>query len=338
MMRWRDGGFVNSLVLSPDGKSLSSTDLSQSYVTAKRTAWAVGAQSIGTGESCGDEYGREADRIDAEFEQKLAKCHHPGNAACLSEAVSTKASQLKAAGERLRLCNTGFGREAPRPEPGPSGPVPAPTIPPAGNEEFNSSEQAGCCPTQECQAERYRELERQRYEFAKRCVENRTSPCNVQPELIIPPLCEASKKGDQTTGGGKAIGQDAAPPVPEPPEPFTLGAEENVVIKPPTLRELWEEWAKDYNIQVSAFLSDFTLVIPKVDRNNYTYTADVTVYPDGKIDVGEPGGTFPESKKDVWKKYLPVFKKALQEQVRPRPFPPGSQLGMVAVPGHVRPN
>ena len=256
MMRWRDGGFVNSLVLSPDGQSLSSTDLSQSYVTAKRTAWAVGAQSIGTGDSCRDEYGREVDRIDAEFEQKLAKCHHPGNAACLSEAVSTKASQLKAAGERLRLCNTGFGREAPRPEPGPSGPAPAPTIPPAGNEEFHSSEQAGCCPTQECQAERYRELERQRYEFAKRCVENRTSPCNVQPELIIPPLCEASKGGDQTTGGGKAIGQAAAPPEPEPPGPFTLGAEENVEIKPPTLPELWEEWAKDYNEQVSAFLGD----------------------------------------------------------------------------------
>ena len=32
--RWRDGGFVNSLALLPDGQGLTSTNLSQSYVTA----------------------------------------------------------------------------------------------------------------------------------------------------------------------------------------------------------------------------------------------------------------------------------------------------------------
>ena len=331
MMRWRDGGFVNSLVLSPDGQSLSSTDLSQSYVTAKRTAGAVRTPTIGTGDPCRDEYAREVDQIDVEFEQKLAKCHHLGNAACLSEAVSTKASQLKAAGERLRLCNAGFGREAPRPEPGPSGPTPAPTIPPAGNDEFHSSEQTGdCCPTQECQAERYRELERQRYEFAKRCVDNRTSPCNVQPELIIPPLCAASKSGDQKTTGGKAIGQATTPPEPEPPGPFTLGAEENVAIKSPTLPELWEEWAKDYNEQVRAFLGSFAKGIPD-DGTDYMYWSEILVLPDGTMQVADPGGRFVPTRNNpfaqgTYERNLTRFKNELQAQVHPRPFPPGSKL------------
>jgi tetratricopeptide (TPR) repeat protein len=35
-LRWRQGGFVNRLVLSADGTRLSSTDRSQSYVSAKR--------------------------------------------------------------------------------------------------------------------------------------------------------------------------------------------------------------------------------------------------------------------------------------------------------------
>lgn len=40
-LRWRQGGFVNRLVLSADGTRLSSTDTSQSYVSAKR----IGAAS-----------------------------------------------------------------------------------------------------------------------------------------------------------------------------------------------------------------------------------------------------------------------------------------------------
>lgn len=35
-LRWRQGGFVNRMMLSPDGRGLSSTDPSQSFVTAKR--------------------------------------------------------------------------------------------------------------------------------------------------------------------------------------------------------------------------------------------------------------------------------------------------------------
>lgn len=44
-LRWRQGGFVNSLVLSPDGQGLSSTDPSQSFVTAKRMSAGGTAQS-----------------------------------------------------------------------------------------------------------------------------------------------------------------------------------------------------------------------------------------------------------------------------------------------------
>jgi hypothetical protein len=36
-LRWRLGGFINRLALSPDGRDLSSTDPSQPFVTAKRT-------------------------------------------------------------------------------------------------------------------------------------------------------------------------------------------------------------------------------------------------------------------------------------------------------------
>ncbi len=52
--RWRrHGGFVNSLVLSPDGQGLSSTDPTQSYVTAKRIG-AVGTAPSAAGASPSD--------------------------------------------------------------------------------------------------------------------------------------------------------------------------------------------------------------------------------------------------------------------------------------------
>ena len=35
-LRWRLGGYVNRLVLSGDGRALSSTDPTQSYVTARK--------------------------------------------------------------------------------------------------------------------------------------------------------------------------------------------------------------------------------------------------------------------------------------------------------------
>ena len=36
-LRWRDGGYVNRVVLSANGQDLSSADSSQAYVTARRT-------------------------------------------------------------------------------------------------------------------------------------------------------------------------------------------------------------------------------------------------------------------------------------------------------------
>jgi len=37
-LRWRAGGFVNRMVLSPDGRNLTSTDPSQAYVTARKVS------------------------------------------------------------------------------------------------------------------------------------------------------------------------------------------------------------------------------------------------------------------------------------------------------------
>ena len=89
-------------------------------------------------------------KIEAEFDQKLAACHHPGNAACNSEAVNTKASKLKAANATLRLCNrTASDARAS------SKPTTGETVPPlpASSDEFHSTEGSGaacqrCMPTQ----------------------------------------------------------------------------------------------------------------------------------------------------------------------------------------------
>jgi hypothetical protein len=101
--RWRDGGFVNSLAMSSDGRGLTSTDLSQPYVTARRLAAPATPAAAPQKDCCQETYGCEVKRINAEFEGALANCHHPGNAACMRTAVSTKAAQLRAAGERLRV-------------------------------------------------------------------------------------------------------------------------------------------------------------------------------------------------------------------------------------------
>jgi hypothetical protein len=121
-MRWRDGGFVNSLALSPDGQGLTSTDQSQAYVTARRLSPVSGPQAFRKANSCQDEYREETDRIETEFTQKMATCHYPGNSGCIQEATSKKASQLKAANEKLRSCNRSVGQDAAPPEPEPPGP------------------------------------------------------------------------------------------------------------------------------------------------------------------------------------------------------------------------
>jgi hypothetical protein len=138
--RWRDGGFVNSLVVSPDGQGLTSTDQSQWYVTAQRSAPALPPPLARQEDCCQEAYGCETQRIDAEFAQKTAQCRgNPGNAACFREAVSTKAAQLQAAGAKLRLCNRAASGEVIGPVPGSGGPVSLP----GSSDEFHSTDRPG---------------------------------------------------------------------------------------------------------------------------------------------------------------------------------------------------
>lgn len=165
--RWRDGGFTNSLLLTPDGQGLSSTDMSQWYVTARRTISAPSPQSpagrqpgpvpspqpplVREENCCQEAYDCEVRRIDAEFEQKSAQCRgKAGNALCFKAAVSTKATGLQAAGEKLRLCNRAnnpgemppgrmTGNQAPSEGPSTSDLPP----PPSSSDEFHSTERTG---------------------------------------------------------------------------------------------------------------------------------------------------------------------------------------------------
>ena len=137
--RWRDGGFVNSLLLSQDGQGLTSTDRSQWYVTAQRSAAAPNPDQLVRKDNCCQEnYGCETKRIEAEFTKKMAACHFPGNSGCISEATSWKASQLKAADENLRMCNRTASGAATGQAPATGG-----ASFPASSDEFHSSE--GVC-------------------------------------------------------------------------------------------------------------------------------------------------------------------------------------------------
>jgi len=135
-LRWRDGGFVNSVVLSPDGQGLTSTDQSQWYVTAQRSGPGPKPALVRKENCCQEEFGCETKRIEAEFAQKLAQCHHTDNAGCNAEAVRTKASQLKTANEKLRLCQ----REAAS---GILAGTEAGGAPSVSNDEFHSTERTG---------------------------------------------------------------------------------------------------------------------------------------------------------------------------------------------------
>jgi len=139
-LRWRDGGFVNSLALSPDGQGLTSTDQSQWYVTAQRSASAPKPpQLVRKDNCCQENYGCETKRIEAEFTKKMAACHFPGNSGCISEATSWKASQLKAANENLRMCNRIASGGVTTPVPRAGGAA----VPPASSDEFHSTEGSG---------------------------------------------------------------------------------------------------------------------------------------------------------------------------------------------------
>lgn len=145
-LRWRDGGFVNSLALSPDGRGLTSTDQSQWYVTARRSAAAPTLpQLVRKDNCCQENYGCETKRIEAEFTKKMATCHFPGNSGCISEATSRKASQLKAANEQLRMCN----RAASGAVTGQAPPTGSASFPASGD-EFHSTDGTGG-PGQMCQ-------------------------------------------------------------------------------------------------------------------------------------------------------------------------------------------
>ena len=145
-LRWRDGGFVNSLALSPDGRGLTSTDQSQWYVTARRSAAAPTLpQLVRKDNCCQENYGCETKRIEAEFTKKMATCHFPGNSGCISEATSRKASQLKAANEQLRMCNRTASGAVTRQAP-PTGSASFP----ASGDEFHSTDGTGG-PGQMCQ-------------------------------------------------------------------------------------------------------------------------------------------------------------------------------------------
>ena len=49
-LRWRLGGYINQLALSADGRGLSSTDPSQSFVTAKRVRASTDAKAAAKAE------------------------------------------------------------------------------------------------------------------------------------------------------------------------------------------------------------------------------------------------------------------------------------------------
>lgn len=165
--RWRDGGFTNSLLVTPDGQGLSSTDMSQWYVTARRTGSAPGPQPpparqqdpvpspqpplVREENCCQEAYDCEVKKIEAEFERKSAQCRgKAGNALCFKAAVSTKATGLQVAGEKLRQCN----RDA-NPGEVPTGRMTGNQVlsgglsardlppPPSSSDEFHSTERPG---------------------------------------------------------------------------------------------------------------------------------------------------------------------------------------------------
>ncbi len=73
--------------------------------------WAIaialcGITSVAYAGDCQEEYGKEVDKINAEFKEKMAQCHYPGNADCLAEAKKDKATGIKAAGKTRAECFT----------------------------------------------------------------------------------------------------------------------------------------------------------------------------------------------------------------------------------------
>jgi hypothetical protein len=129
--------------MSSDGRWLTSTDLSQPYVTARRLAAPVTPAAAPQKDCCQETHGCEVKRIDAEFERTLASCRQARDAACTRAAVSTKAAQLKAAGEQLRACQRAGATTPVSAGAAPSG---RGTSTATGNDEFHSTDPTGCGP------------------------------------------------------------------------------------------------------------------------------------------------------------------------------------------------
>jgi len=98
---------------------------------------------------CQEAYACEVKKIEAGFERKSAECRgQGGNALCFKAAVSTKASGLQAAGEKLRLCNRADNPGVMPPgrttgNQAPSGGLGTRDLPPppSSSDEFHSTEQ-----------------------------------------------------------------------------------------------------------------------------------------------------------------------------------------------------
>jgi hypothetical protein len=127
-LRWRLGGYVNRLALSTDGNGLSSTDPSQSFVTAKRAA---GEKEVGRDTPSRPAPSRPAPRA-AEAPRPAPADPSPG-----AEAARPAPAQPAPRAP-----------EAPRPAPSqpPSPPPPGPSPGPSGR----ASEGAGPCSGNAC--------------------------------------------------------------------------------------------------------------------------------------------------------------------------------------------
>ena len=296
--RWRDGGFVNSLAVSPDGQGLTSTDQSQAFVTAQRSAPAPPPPPpVRQEECCREAYYCETHKIEAAFDQKTAQCHHPGNAGCFQDAVRTKASQLKAAGEQLRLCNRAASGELSRPVPGTGGA--ASTA--AGNDEFHSSEGTGN-PAQSCQ------------------------PCQIitSGQETTPPEAESPTFPPLKTGTEENVTIPDVPvkPLDERWKDWAKDYNDQVAI---LLRDFGPVIPNDGNDY------SYTAMV-RVSPNGTIQVGE----PVGSAYARpKPGQTTEEAEriaKKVLAEHLPMFKQYLVTFLQPLPFPKGSRLAWWAYP------
>ena len=82
-LRWRDGGFVNSLAaLAGWARAHQHGSIPGVCHCTKISASAKTSQLARKENCCQETYDCETKRIEAEFTKKMATCHFPGNAGC----------------------------------------------------------------------------------------------------------------------------------------------------------------------------------------------------------------------------------------------------------------